>query len=264
MTIRQGLLERKRVIAAMLQREAKSRFGNRGRGLLMAFFEPLVQVVFFGLMFIAMDRQTPHGSHVIPFMLSGVLTFHLFSKIMARCMTAIDSNKTLLSYPVVQPIDPLLARAILEAVIYVTTFAVLVFACQQVGLLSVPPRFEYVLLGLVCAVLIGLGMGTFFAAILARKNFVKQMVPVINRAGFLTSGVFFSASMIPQFAREVFSWNPMLNITEMVRYGMFQNYPRAHFDVGYVLTVVLCTLALGVAALLNAQADPKARIRGTA
>lgn len=264
MKIGQGILDRKRVISAMLQREAKSRFGSNGRGLLMAFFEPLVLVIFFGAMFIAIDRHAPHGSHIIPFMLSGVLTFHLFSKIMGRCMSAIDSNKTLLSYPIVQPIDPILARAVLESVIYVTTFVVLMVICQQAGLVGLPPRFEFALLGLLCAVLIGLGLGAFFAAMLARRTFVKQVVPVINRAGFLTSGAFFSASMIPQFAREVFLWNPMLNVTEMVRYGLFPNYPGTHFDVGYVLTVALCCLALGLTTLLNAQNDPKARIRGAA
>lgn len=264
MTIRQGMLDRKRVISAMLQREAKSRFGGSGRGLAMAFFEPLVLVTVFGMMFIAIDKQTPHGSHVIPFMISGVLTFHLFSKILSRCMTAIDSNKTLLSYPIVQPIDPILARAVLEGVVYVTTFVVLIAACHEFGIVDLPPRYEFVLLGLLSAALIGLGLGTFFAAMLARYGFIKQMVPVVNRAAFLTSGVFFSASMIPQFAREIFLWNPMLNITEMVRYGMFQNYPDKYFDVGYVLAVALCSLTLGLLTLLNAQNDPKSRIRGAA
>jgi capsular polysaccharide transport system permease protein len=264
MTFLEAYRVRKRVIAALLQREAKKRFGNQGIGLLTAFFEPMVQVAFFGALFYAIDKQAPHGSHLMPFMISGVLTFHLFSKIMGRGMTAIDSNRTLLSYPIMQPIDPLVARTVLEAIIYVTTLIVLLVACVHLEMMAWPPRFEYVLFGLVAAVLMGAGLATFFAALLARYGAVKKVVPLINRAAFMTSGIFFSASMIPQFAREMFLWNPMLNIVEMVRYGLFQDYPAAHFSLGYVFTVVVVTMTLGVVALQHAQADPKARIRSSA
>ena len=263
MTFLESYRIRKRVIAALLQREAKKRFGTQGVGLLTAFFEPMVQVAFFGAMFFAIDKQAPHGSSILPFMISGVLTFHLFSKIMGRGMTAIDSNRTLLSYPIVQPIDPLVARTLLEAIIYITTLLLLLLLCIQFEVMEWPPRFEYVMLGLISATLIGAGLATFFAALLARFGFVKKLVPIINRGAFLTSGIFFSASMIPQFARDIFLWNPMLNVTEMVRYGLFQNYPSAHFSPVYIFSSVMISLTLGVVALQHAQDDPKAKIRSS-
>jgi capsular polysaccharide transport system permease protein len=255
---------RKRVISALLQREAEKRFGNHGIGLLTAFFEPMVQVVFFGAIFFAVDKQAPYGSHVLPFMVSGVLTFHLFSKVMSRGMSAIDSNKTLLSYPIMQPIDPLIARAVLEVVIYATTLVAILGLCIHLDLMSWPARFEYVLFGLVGAALMGTGLAILCAALLARFAATKTVVPLINRAAFLTSGIFFWAGMLPQFAREIFLWNPMLNVTEMVRYGLFPNYPDRYFSLSYVAVASLASLSVGVLALQYAQNDPKSKIRSAA
>ncbi|MBO9428597.1 ABC transporter permease [Sulfitobacter sp. R18_1] len=263
MSITAAIETRRRVIGALLSREAKKRFGGNYVGLLTAFFEPLVQVAFFGLIFYATDRQGPHGASVFPFMLTGVLPFHLFSKIMTMGMSAIDANKTLLSYPVLKPVDTVIARAILESLIYIMSFISLMVICLYLELIPEIARFEYLFFAMLFATCIGLGMGILSAAVLSLSASVKRFVPVVNRVLFLTSGVFFSASMIPQFAREYFLWNPMLNITEMARYGTFQNYPPNYFNVPFILAVVVISITAGLVVLHYAESNPKARIRGS-
>jgi capsular polysaccharide transport system permease protein len=263
MTLTEAINTRRRVIGALLSREAKKRFGGNYVGLLTAFFEPLVQVAFFGLIFYATDRQGPHGAAIFPFMLTGVLPFHLFSKIMTMGMGAIDANKTLLSYPVLKPVDTVLARAVLEALIYIVSFTCLMIISVYFELLPGIARFEYLFFAMLFAALIGTGMGILAAAVMSLTPAAKRFVPVVNRALFLTSGVFFSASMIPQFARDYALWNPMLNISEMARYGTFQNFPDSYFNVPFILAVVVISITAGLVALQYAEANPKARIRGS-
>ncbi len=253
---------RNRVIHALLAREAKKRFGNNLVGLLGAFIEPLVLVAVFGSIFYFTGREGAHSSDILAFMVTGVMPFHLFSKIFTRSMGALDANKTLLSYPIMRPVDPILARCYLEFLIYVTTYILLMEACFFFELIDGVPRIEFVLMGLGLATLLGLGMGMLSASILALTGAVKTVVPVFNRALFLTSGVFFSASMLPQFARDIFLWNPMLNVTEMVRHGTFVNFPSVYFDAWYVLAVAIAILTLGIVLLNYVEHNPKARVRG--
>ncbi len=262
MTIVEAYNTRARVVGALMSREAKKRFGRNYLGLMTAFFEPLVQVTFFGLMFYLTDRQGPHGTAVLPFMITGVLPFHLFSKILTMGMGSIDANKTLLSYPILKPIDTIVARAILEGLIYIISFILLIIICMYLELIPEIARFEYVFFGIVFSALTGTGMAILAAAMLSMTGSVKKIVPVLNRALFLTSGVFFSASMLPQFAREYALWNPMLNISEMIRYGVFHDFPQAHFNVGYILVVIVVTNTCGLVCLRFAEQNPKAKIRG--
>ncbi|EPX77987.1 ABC transporter permease [Salipiger mucosus] len=262
MSLQETYQTRLRVIDALLLREAKKRFGGNLVGLASAFFEPMVQVAFFAVIFMATDRGAPHGAEVLVFMIAGVVPFHLFSKAMTRGMSAIDANSTLLSYPILKPIDTLVARCLLEIMIYVMTFVICMILAFYFELVDEIARLPFVFFGLVFAAALGFAAGVLAAAILSLTPVVKRVIPILNRAMFLTSGVFFSASMIPQFARDIFLWNPMLNITELVRHGIFQNYPSTFFNVGYILVVILVVLAAGFAALIFAERSPKAAIRG--
>ena len=51
-------------------------------------------------------------------------------------MTAIDANKTLLSYPIMKPIDTLIARCLLEIMLYVMTGSFTTGAWYYRGLLE--------------------------------------------------------------------------------------------------------------------------------
>ncbi|NDV50821.1 ABC transporter permease [Salipiger sp. PrR003] len=263
MSVRDILRTRLRVIDALLLREAKKRFGGNLFGLATAFLEPMIHVAFFAAIFTLTDRGAPHGANVLVFMVAGVMPFHLFSKTMVRGMTAIDANKSLLSYPIMKPIDTLIARCILEVLLYTISFMILVIVAFYFEMINEIARFPYVFFGFAFAALLGFACGILTAAVLSLTGVVKRVVPILNRALFLTSGVFFCASMIPQFGREVFLWNPLLNISEMVRYGLFQNFPGGHFNIGYTLAVILGVFTLGTAALVYAERSPKASIRGT-
>lgn len=253
---------RKRVVMALVLRESKSRFGESRMGFLWAFFEPLTQVFVFGSLFLLTDRQAPHGISVLPFMITGVLTFQLFSKTVTRCMGAIDSNKTLLSYPILKPVDTIIARAILEFFTYTMILAALLAVCYYIGIMDVMPRFQEFFLALILAAGFGFSLGTGAAAAAAFYPVVTKFVPIVTRFLFFTSGVFFSLSMMPTQIRDILIYNPVLNIMEMVRHGAFDNYPDSGFSLNYVLLWILFSLSLSVAVLGIAEKSPKARIRG--
>ena len=255
---------RKRITIALFLREAKSRFGNNKFSLMWALLEPIFQVGIFAIIFLALKKQGPHGSDVFTFLIPGIIIFQIFSKVFARCMDAIDANKTLLSYPIMKPFDTILARALLEFIIYNIIFLFFIYFLFYYEFIEKIYRFDFMILPISLAFIMGLSLGTFIAALSSLFNSITKIVGVINRFLFLSSGIFFSASMLPQFAREILWWNPLLHLTEMIRYSLIEGFPEKHFSVMYVSFWTLSALAIGLLMLHLAERNPNAKIRGVA
>lgn len=253
---------RKRITIALFLREAKSRFGNNKLALVWAILEPAVQVLIFALIFTALGKQGPHGSDVFTFLIPGVITYHLFSKTFSRCMDAISANKALLSYPIMKPFDTIVARAMVEFLIYIITFFIFLYILMYLGLINKIYRIDYFVTPIILASIMGLGLGTLVAAVSSTIPSIAKVVGITNRALFLASGIFFSASMLPQFARDILLFNPLLHLNEMIRYSLIESFPNKYFSIEYVLLWSLISLTVGLGALHYAEKNPNANIRG--
>lgn len=253
---------RKRIILALFIREAKSRFGSKKLGILWALFEPIVQVMFFGALYYFTERPGPHGAEIYTFMVCGVVPFHLFQKTMIKTKDALKANKTLLAYPILKPIDTLIARGILEFIIYAVTFIILIYGCYHMDLIKTINSIDDVIISLVLASLLGLTFGISFAAIISFWATFDKIVPIISRILFFTSGIFFSLSMLPRSVRDIFAYNPVLNITEMARHGILPAFPDTYYSTTFVMIVISVSTAIAFSTLFLAERSPKAVIRG--
>lgn len=253
---------RQRITIALFLREAKSRFGNNKLALVWAILEPAFQVLVFSLIFIALGRQTPHGSDLFTFFIPGVITYHIFSKTFSKCMDAISANKTLLSYPIMKPFDVILARALVEFLTYIVILFTFLYLLLYLGLIEKIYRLEYFITPIIFASLMGLGLGTLIAAISSTFPPITKIVGMTNRALFLSSGIFFSVSMLPQFARDILLFNPILHLNEMMRYSLIESFPNNYFNMHYVLLWSFISFTVGLGALHYAEKNPNADIRG--
>ena len=103
-----------RVISALTLRETRSRYGNSKLGFFWALFEPFAHVVVFIGIFSALGRATPVGDDMGLFILTGIIPWLLYSNIVSNVMAGLASNKALLGYPQVMPMDITISRVILE------------------------------------------------------------------------------------------------------------------------------------------------------
>ena len=102
-----------KVTTALVLREIKTRFGHTGVGWIWLLFEPLMQ----GLVYVALyefirSRVSPlRGTDVAEFMLSGIIPWLFYMRTCGQVEHAVESNRALLVYPQVTPLDIALARA---------------------------------------------------------------------------------------------------------------------------------------------------------
>jgi len=246
MTLSKGLQAQLLVIHALVLRETRTRFGAHQLGYIWALIEPLFWVsVFYGL-FTLLGKSMPYGMDIVTFITTGVIPYLLFRQTMVRGHTAIPSNKSLLFYPQVRPLDLIMARTGLEIATLVTVFAIIMGGhAFYTGELVIENPLT-VLIGLLLAGLLGAAVGLFFSALSVYSKVVDRLVPMISRPLFFTSGLFFTANQLPTNVREILLWNPVLHTVEMVRDGWFYTYEAHYLDISYVLFWIIGSAYIGL------------------
>ncbi|HJL18120.1 MAG TPA: ABC transporter permease [Sandaracinaceae bacterium LLY-WYZ-13_1] len=239
-----GLPTQTRVVFALALRETRTRFGQHQLGYLWGLLEPAFFIGTFWAMFAAVDRTTPMGMDIVPFLATGVIPYSLTVKTADRVSLAVDANRAMLFYPHVQPLDLVFARGLLELTTYLVVFVVILGGYALATHAFVIDDVLQIFLGLSLAAVLGVAFGTVLCALTVMNNTVQRIKGPLMRPLFWTSGLFFAAAMIPLKYREYLLWNPILHCVEIVRDGWFPQYRAVDASPGYVLMwIVLLAFA---------------------
>ncbi len=246
--MKRQIIAHSRVIHALILREMRTRFGRAQLGYIWALIEPTLFVLVFLALYELRGRETASGMPIALFLLTGAIPFIMFRDTMQRSMSAIQSNRPLLTFPQVTPIDLILGRALLEMATTFVAFVLLivVFAAIAGPVKIADPLGVFVWLAVLG--LLGFGAGAAFGALAPLFPSVQQLVPsILIRPLFFVSGLFFTAEMIPEGIREYALLNPLLNLTELVRAAFFHEFESPYADVTYVVLFTLVVVFLGLA-----------------
>lgn len=241
-----GLVRQGEVVHAVILRETRTRFGAYSMGYLWALLEPALFIAtFYGLFSIA-SREPPYGMPLFAFLATGVLPYLLFSNSVARVAEAINGNKALLAYPHVLPIDLVIARALLEAATFGGVFLLLMGGAALDGEGLAVDEPVMVVAGFVLASLLGSALGLVFCTLGMFSKSVERARGPLMRPLFWTSGIFFVADSLPEVAKAVFFFNPVLHAVELVRDGWFDTYQSRFATPSYAVAVALGIGAVGL------------------
>lgn len=242
----EGALVMGHVVAALMLREMKTRFGRHAGGYLWALIEPVMFIAALLLFKVAILGSGIQDANSVASLAAGVLSFFLFRDIVQRAMTAVSGNRGLLMHPVVTPLDILLARSLLEAATSLVVTCLIVasiFVFWGEGL----PTAPLALLG-VLAVSGGfaLSLGLLLGAAAAVWPVVERIVAPVLRVGFFISGVFFTPASLPPELRDLLLWNPVLHITEAARAAWLSVPIETFGSLTYPVAVAWLLLPVGL------------------
>lgn len=251
-----------RIVKALILRESRTRFGRSRIGFAWAILEPLAHVAIIGTIFTLVGRTAPNGIDVFMFIITGVVPFHLFSKTATRLMGAVDGNRALLNYPVIQPIDTLLARYVLELGVYIVVFVIMASAGLMLGMEGDFHDPLTIICAFAAVSLVGAGFG--FALCAAKSLFpvTERIVPLVNRLLFFTSGLFYALSEIPVPVADVLQWNPIIQANEIIRTGVFKSFRSDYADPAYLFMATVIVLSAGLSIYRITENNPRSSIRG--
>lgn len=239
----------KAVIFALIIRELKGRFGAKRFGAFWLLFEPLVQISLIMAIFSFRGITVRGGIDFPLFLASGMVPFFIMRNLSLRLMGAVDANRALFAYKQIQPIDTLVARAILEIIIYSLVFIVLLLILMFIGYpVELHRPIEWLsILALGC--LMSFALGVLFCILAEALPELRNIIKIIFFPLYLLSGVLFPIWLLPKEVLDWLLWIPHVHIVDKLRFMMFSYYPE-HAGVNLIypikFTLIVLLISMGL------------------
>ena len=241
-----ALIVQGRVIYALMMREVHTIYGTSRLGYLWALIQTMWSIgVFWGIRYL-LGAKAPHGMHILMFMLAGFGFFNMFSGILNKCMSAVNGNRALLTFPQVTPVDLMISRAVIVWATEIVAAFLLIGIGMLLGMPFYLSDFGGLLTLLLLTPLLGLGAGMMFASLAVLYPTLEKIVPMVMRIMFFASGLFYSATTLPSYVLKYLWYNPMLQIIEWARVCLSRGYSTVSYSPLYLVSVTLFCLCFGL------------------
>lgn len=243
-----------RVIWALLMREILTRYGRHNIGFLWLFVEPMLFTL--GVTALWTATKAVHGSDlpIVAFALTGYSSVLLWRNMPARCIDAIEPNRSLLFHRNVRVIDIFLTRILLEAAGATSSLMVLGTFFVITGMMSPPEDVLQVVGGWLMLAWFGAALAIFLGAASEKSEIVHKLWHPLSYLMFPLSGAAFLLSALPPQAQAILKYLPMINGTEYLREGFFGSKIQAIYDMPYMTACNLVLTILGLC-ILRVVAD---------
>lgn len=240
-----GLNRQLTITFALIVREMTTRYGNKFGGYIWAVLDPVLFVTIMTLVFSAIAHSPPLGRSFPLFFATGYATFYIYRSISDQTSLSVRVNLPLLTYPIVRPIDTIVARVALQVI---TLFLVNLILFGVLFVIADVDRVNWgpILLGSALAAVLGTGVGMANVVWFNISSTYEQVWSIVNRPAFIISGVFFLPESIPAPFRQVLLWNPLVHIIGLVRTGFYPTYRASYISMPYIVGLALFSLAFGL------------------
>lgn len=245
----QSMIVMGRVIFAVIIRESRTRYGNSRIGYTWAIVDPLITTAVFVGVFAMLGRQSPVGSPITVFFLTGIIPLFFWRGSVGQSASAVSASIGLLSYPQVMPADVVLARLLLEAA--TTAVVYLLFITGLYIVMGVSPSWFFgdplqLLFASFGVVYFSVGCG-FFSSSLARVLPIwKNIWTYMSRPIWLLSGLFFTLEQLPHGLRSYMAYNPVAHVVEWFRSASIPSFESSAYSVVYPMAFGTIALIIGL------------------
>lgn len=234
-----------RVVMALIIREMHTRYGTTWGGYVWAILEPVGMIALLSIAFSQFIRTPPLGSSFVLFYATGYIPFHFYAEVAGNTSLAITTNRPLLHFPAVNPLDAVLARFILSILTLIVVTVVTMTGIYLIEEITIQIDLGPVLLSLAAAACLGLGVGTLNCVLFPFLPVWHRIWVIINRPLFLISGIFFTYESMPANVRSILWWNPIVHTVGESRSGYFPIYDGTYVSMLYVWSIAIGSFLLG-------------------
>jgi capsular polysaccharide transport system permease protein len=244
-----------RVVLALMMRDVSTRFMGNAFGFLIAVGWPLSNIFLLLIINTVVGRPTPYGSSAALWFSTGLVPFMCFQYMSRFIVLGIVQNRAMLGYPIVKPMDVMIARAIVEVLNagFVVLLAILILAWMKVDFMPPDPVQAFCAMG--ASMLLGLGFGVINGVIAGMFMPWAIGYGLFGIAMWAASGVLASPESLPEIAQYYLSFNPALQGVVWMRSAYYQGYGENILDKSYMVSFAVVSLVLGLLAerLLRAR-----------
>lgn len=250
---RNGFEIQNSTVLALFLRELKTRFGKYRLGYCWALLEPGLHLFILWIVFdYVMQRAMPDISFPV-FLLNGLIPFFVFSNIVTRSVNAIEANLGLFNYRPVKPVDTIIARTLLESLIYGAVYILLMTILMLSGEAINAVHFIQLFAVGFLLIVFSFGMGLIF--MVAGNTFpeMEKFLPIVIKPLYFISCIMFPLHAVPKAFWPYLLWNPLVHVVELARESLAINYQSEGASLSYLAFSTLLVLFVGLLLYRNRE-----------
>jgi capsular polysaccharide transport system permease protein len=160
---------------------------------------------------------------------------------------AIVGNAPLLQLPPVTTFDVIAARGLLEVMTDIVVAVLLLAGFLAIGLGAMPDDLWGPAIALLVTAAFGCGIGYLNAVVTVFWRSWEKIFAQLTRVLYFVSGIFYVPGMMPDWARDLLAWNPLLHSIDWFRAGFFDSYQPHWLDRSYLVVAAILSLLAGFA-----------------
>ena len=161
-------------------------------------------------------------------------------------MYGVTSNGSLLQLPLVTIFDVILARGLLEFATDVIVAVILLAGFAAFSLLTMPDNLWGAAATLIVTAVLGCGVGFVNAVLQTLFRSWDKLWNNAVRLLYFFSGIFYVPGMMPDWARDILAWNPLLHAIDWFRAGFFASYQPHWLDRRFLVICAALALLAGL------------------
>jgi lipopolysaccharide transport system permease protein len=222
----------------LIWRDIKVLYAQTILGFSWAIFNPLVQIVVFGVIFGKVAKLETDGIPYVLFSTVAIIPWTYMSEALTHASQSLVGNQAMLGkvyFPrIIYPLTPVLAKLVDFSISLVLLLAVMVYY-------AVAPTWNLLLLPLfiILMMCIPAGVGMWLSALAIRFRDVKFAMSFVIRMLIYTAPILYTASSIPDQYRLLYSFNPIVAVIEGFRACLLGTPIVWQFIIPGVVTSIL-------------------------
>lgn len=250
----------RRVIAALILRDMRTRFGNSLFGFILIVALPLSHLLILMLVYLALRGRIPLlGTNATVFWGTAVLPYILCVYPARMTATSLSQNRPLLTYPIVKSIDVIAARGVLEVLVAFWVAGIFCLVLILCGVDIMPNNIFDAIAAMLATICLGFSVGCLSAVLVALVPAWSIIQMALLLIMYFTSGVFFLPSALPERLQYWVSFNPLMHSVEWLRSAYYEGHGYGLLDRGYIFS--FSTILIFAALVIERFARGKVMMR---
>ena len=238
--------QQRELLYFLVLRDLLVRYRQTIVGVAWVVMRPLLTLIIFSIVFGKLAGLPSGGAPYSLLVFAGMLPWFFFSTAVSDCTTSLASNGALISkiyFP--RLIVPITSTTVC-LVDYLVSCILIVFVMVWYGVAPTWRLLAWPLLTLWVAGF-AFGLGIWCASLTIRFRDLRMLIPFLLQLGIYASPVGYSATIVPENWRFLYSLNPMVGIIDGYRWALLGNDFQAYLPgVAMSLVLTIVTIITGI------------------
>ena len=240
------LRDQVRIWYALMLHDIKARFFGNGLGYILTIAWPLAHIIV--ILVINAGRLPAHGSSMVLYAATAVVPFIAANYIGRFIMIGVLQNKSFLQYPIIKPLDIMIAKGGLEIINNFLVVVIVLFGLTMMGINVMPIDVSEAAQAWGCAILLGVGLGILNGVITMAMPMWATIYVLFIIGAWATCGLTIDPEALPAPYGYYMSFNPVMHLVEWMRHAYYPDFPVRLLDKSYVITFAVVCLGIGLVA----------------